>query len=51
MTQIVSHLCRAFVLQVADRLATTKQVGRPSEPFDGLANKKILDVSLACRPN
>jgi hypothetical protein len=42
MTQIVSQLCRGFVLQVADRLVMKTQAGRASEPFDALANKNLI---------
>lgn len=42
MTQIVSQLCRAFVLQVADRLVTKTSASGLSEPFDALANKNLI---------
>jgi hypothetical protein len=42
MTLILSHLSRAFVLQVSDRLVTKEARGTPPSRFDALANKSIV---------
>jgi hypothetical protein len=42
MTQIISQLCRAFALQVEDRLVTQTAAGSAPRKFDALANKNVI---------
>jgi hypothetical protein len=41
MIQIVSQLCRGFVLQIEDRLVMAEKDGGPDK-FDALANKNVV---------